>query len=157
MSYSSLSSSSGMSVVMIVMFVALLLGLALPIAELVFADRYSSQDSRPNCANDRLIDPVKWLLVSGIVSIITIVASMVLMVITFVAESATAAVTALFVTILSGLFNIAWAIIGAVMLWRDNLHCDPEDLQGMLYASVILHLLSIFYSCCSAKTNVNIQ
>lgn len=140
------------------MLAFMFISLALPIAELVFAGRYEHQSSRPDCANDRVIDPAKWLLVSGIIGIISIVLMFGSTILTIATENGAFLIITLTVSILVGMFNLAWVIVGSVMLWRDNVDCHPEEFKSMLWASVIIHLIgvagSVFRNTCTTRVTV---
>jgi hypothetical protein len=120
----------------------LLLLLALPIAELVIGTKYSPRGKSSDCSNDLVILPATWLIVSGAMSIVFIGLFYLSISIDnlFISprKGGSIALQALF-----SLFFLAWSIVGCVMLWRDNLYCKPAELHDMLYASVIIHLVSV--------------
>lgn len=142
------------AIISVVLTFLMVLSLALPITELVYAHKYRNDDSHPECLNTRLMNPVTWLLVSGVVSLITIVLLLFMSLASILAESAGLGILTLVLNIFAVGFNLSWAIVGSVVVFRDNPHCEPEDLKGILYASVIIHLVGIFYSCCLSITSV---
>ncbi|AYV87109.1 MAG: hypothetical protein Sylvanvirus25_11 [Sylvanvirus sp.] len=130
-------------------FVVILSSFPLAIADLVYATKYYGADSLCNDATTG-ITPDNWLMVHGIVTICIVGALIVcifclicsdnidfdIMIVVFIAYA------------ISGLFDVAWNIIGAVMLWRDNLDCQPNDLKNYLYASVIIKLVFLMINMC---------
>jgi len=122
----------------------LLLGTSLSIAELVLYQQY--KDNHPDCNNNRLIDPVTWLEVDGAVNIA--ITGLILIILTLgVCGWEGSAMCGFGIAILLGLFGFAWMIIGAVMLWRDNLNCSPEPLHDILWAAVIIRLIFTANAC----------
>lgn len=120
--------------------VALSIVLALPITELVIGAKYLESNE---CANARVVAPAMWLFVSGIVSITLVVTSIGTLVRMMIKESGreTAVILYLVLRVLWGMFSVAWSIVGAVSIWRDNTHCHPHELKNMMWVSVIFHLV----------------
>lgn len=122
---------------------------ALSIAELVVGVKYQYVNE---CNNGDVVLPVVWLLVDGGMGLFSgvIVA---LCVAEWLAFTTFAVGLAL---VPAAGFGFAWSIIGAVMLWRDNLSCSPQELHDMLWASVIIRLVCWFSSCCAGKLRLRI-
>ena len=128
----------------------LMLVSALPIAELVIGSKYIDTDG---CSNATVILPTTWLIVSGGVSLVFIA-------VTFLSFSALLMGSlndeiivfgpVVLQTLFSGFF-FAWSIVGAVMLWRDNVNCNPLQLHDMLWASVIIRLVSSILPILNAR------
>jgi len=104
---------------------------ALSIAQLVEWSNY--KDNHANCDNSRVIAPITWLLVSGIVGICSAGLLLLLNLFSFGVGMVT-----ILIRLLIGLWTCAWGIVGGVMLWRDNTGCSPGPLNAILWASMII-------------------
>lgn len=134
-------SRSGAQVACILGFMTVF-GCALPIAELALGVKFHNNADN-ECANGTLLQPTTWLIVGGAVSLSVFVILLPMLIITTLTESKVGGLFVILFTVLGGCFDLAWAIIGAVILWRDNLHCDPSPLHDIMYASVILRLIGL--------------
>lgn len=125
----------------ILSLIGLSIVLALPIAELVIGAKYL--DSGDGCANAQVMSPAMWLFVCGIVSISLIVTTICTTVRIILSSGGREVEMVLYVVlrIISSMFSIAWCIVGAIVLWRDNNDCSPRELHDMMWASVIIHLV----------------
>lgn len=129
--------------------------LALAVAELVMGIRHRDDTT---CSNDQLMNPSTWLIVQGAYSIGSFFLLVCLSFAGVVTLMSTDRVSTslvgcgffliLFTYYLGVLLSVAWSIIGAVMLWRDNLSCEPESFNDMLWASVIIHLIVSVCTLC---------
>lgn len=117
--------------------------IALPIAELVLGTKYLNANQ---CNIDLLMMPTTWLLVDGITGIVSGVFLLCAMILFFIAPEI-GIMTAMCCFLPLQMFSFAWAIVGAVMLWRDNLSCEPRQLHDILWASIIIHLIAIAQAC----------
>lgn len=117
---------------------------ALPVAEIIMAEKYRQDMS---CPND-IISPYTWMLVEGIVGIFI--------------YGLYGIVTALLLTdgqsskVLGGLFCIplwiltvfhfAWIIVGAIMFWRDCIDLETKSMNDFYWAVLIINLVSLYVS-----------
>ncbi len=126
--------------VLSVCFILLVL-LALPIAQITIANQNLHNIA---CANDTTVLPTTWLLVSGWITIIFIV-------IIFMSIVASSRVSMLLTNFIFGIqvlimcFFFAWLIVGAVVLWQDNPHCNPQSLLVVFYFSIIVGFLIVLW------------
>lgn len=133
--------------------VAIMFGCALPIAELVLGSQYNNNPDN-TCDNGRLIQPTTWLIVGGSVDLFCTVILIPMFFMMLCNNRGSAfSIFLLFVAILGGLFDFAWAIIGSCVLWRDNVPCGPQPLHDMMYASVIIRLIGLVETRRRAKTD----
>lgn len=126
-----------MRLVVIFALVCFLLLLSLPLAEIIIAIKHFDA---PRCNNDRVMMPANWLLGAGITDLCDILIYTTLLVL----QAGKPDGLAWLWRCLMSLFHSIWAIIGAVVLWRDNNTCEPGELDTMLYISVILRLIGAF-------------
>lgn len=115
-----------------------LLSMSLSISELVISQQY--YDGK-DCNNNRLMSPVLWLRIDGIVGLVDGVVLWMAVISLLICESACLFGTLVCTMFLTVGFQFAWTIVGAVMLWRDNESCSPEPLHDMLWAAIIIHLV----------------
>ena len=58
-------------------------------------------------------------------------------------------------TIIYSLFQLAWLIVGAVLFWGDlnsrSGLCDGTQVQGYMFALLILSFIGIFVQCITSK------
>jgi hypothetical protein len=121
---------------------------ALPVAEIVIGNKYID-DTR--CSNARLIKPAGWLVVSGSVAL-TFIGTIIIMAARQIILNDRNSIIHLFtLQLLNNMFSIAWCIIGAVSLWRDNLQCEPNEMHDMMWAAVIIHLILVALSLLTTK------
>lgn len=125
--------------------------LPLYIAELVIGLKYLNSPLN-ECHNASVVDPSVWLVVGSVTCIGCFVFFLCAVGYLVIKQSETPFVFVILYQILQLLFSLAWTIVGAVMLWRDNLDCKPQELHDMLYASVIIRLILVFVNCCTSHT-----
>jgi len=130
--------------------VLLALGSALSIAELVLFQQY--KDNHPDCNNGQVVDPLIWLEVDGIVNL---VAGIIFLFVVFglCGLEMVALVCGTGLIVLTSLFEFCWVIVGAVMLWRDNLNCAPQPLHDILWATVLIRLIFMANACLGRPDN----
>ncbi len=117
------------------LFILLLLILLIaPIFQLIYGIKYFNNNE---CDNDRLIKPSVWLIISGSVSIIITLSTIICLLIYKEVEH----ITIHILSILSSLYSICWVIIGSIMLWRDNIYCGPSSFHDLLWATIIIDLI----------------
>lgn len=104
--------------------------LALSIAELVIAKMYWGSDDQ--CDNNHLLSPVSWLQIDGIIGIIFSGISL----LSFIDMGRVLPIMGCY-----GCFYFAWAVMGGIILWRDNTNCSPSELSNMMWASVLIHCI----------------
>ena len=101
------------------------------------------------------LDVSFYLIVVGILIIVTTIISAVLYTIMFREDEIQSWVIFLvYLNILCVGFGITWFIIGSIILFRSNIDCIQEGSVEVIYAIVIwcLSLVQIMVSCCSAGT-----
>eukprot|EP01113_Clastostelium_recurvatum_P018350 TRINITY_DN2163_c0_g1_i1.p1 TRINITY_DN2163_c0_g1~~TRINITY_DN2163_c0_g1_i1.p1 ORF type:complete len:156 (+),score=27.34 TRINITY_DN2163_c0_g1_i1:119-586(+) len=128
---------------------SLILGLPLAITKLVFAGRYWGVTT---CSNAAVLLPTHWLVVDAVVGLFMLVIIMPLLLFMLSKIDKFGPAYFIVLTVISviiGLFMTCWAIIGAVIVWRDNDNCTPDELKKLLYAAVILDLIGVANNCCS--------
>ena len=119
--------------------------LALPIAEIVMAEKHRSD---MKCPND-IVSPYTWMLTEGIVGIFIYGIIGVITVCTMQGKNSTASgVAGLFFVplVLLTLFHTAWIIVGAVMFWRDCIDLEDSSMNEFYWAVLIINLVSIYFS-----------
>ena len=124
------------------------ISLALPIAELVIGDRHLDDTV---CANGRLMRPAVWLVATGAITLTSIVLGAFLLISAALQSDDLARVALFMLRTFSAAFSIAWTIIGMVVLWRDNADCPAGELHDMIWASVIIHLVSMLVLLIGSK------
>jgi hypothetical protein len=105
--------------------------------ELAFGINYLGTDG---CNNSTLIDPSIWLIIMGAVNIFSYLSAIVR---SCVYENDFIEVFHFIISVLSIVFNIAWTIIGGVVLWRDNLDCNPTKMHDFMWASIIINIIGL--------------
>ena len=120
------------------------LGLALPIAELSMGVKFMFNDH--GCNNATILSPITWLIVSGSTGIVESALIIFVLVVFLGGDFEDLTMAFICPYFLSFLFHIAWAIVGSVILFRDNLNCSPSQLHDIFYASVIIRLLGVFFT-----------
>ena len=131
------------------------LSTAIPIVEIVIATQY--KDSHTDCDNSLLL-PTTWLFISAIVSFALLIIEMPIGIqITrerqYITEGCKTPTEqnpfVITLRYLSFIFSIVWTIIGAVILFRDNMDCGPYSLHVMMMFSVITRLIALtLLTCC---------
>ncbi len=121
---------------------------ALPIAEIYYAQYYETYGE---CDNDALVRPRTWLLTSGITTLCFLGTVITLLMCVLANMPIALWVGLVIVLILHMLFSTAWTVIGAVVLWRDNLSCAPQGFHDLFWASVIIQLIGFVLSCVGGK------
>ena len=89
------------------------------------------------CSNETIILPTTWLIVDGIFQCITTAIFMKFFLFEVVFQQKLQTKCLLYLLIV---FEFIWTIIGAVVLWRDNISCSPLDLDIIFWTSIIVKL-----------------
>ena len=122
---------------------------AFGIVELIYGATY--QDSY-TCDSSPVVEPPTWLITSGSVLLGTAFFGVMYSLYFLCGGSGgtdCAAVFRLFsMTLfgLVGLFHVAWAVVGGVMLWRDCRGETPDNLRVFTWIAVITHCVVAFYA-----------
>jgi hypothetical protein len=104
--------------------------------ELAFGAHYLGKGG---CDDSTLIEPSVWLIIMGSVNIFSYLSA----IIRSCSENDFIQVFHFIVTVLSVMFNIAWTIIGGVVLWRDNFDCAPSKMHDFIWSSVIINIIGL--------------
>lgn len=117
---------------------------ALPIAEIIMAEKYRDDMS---CPND-IISPYTWMLTEGIVGIFIygfcgIVSALLLI---DNDSSKTVGVILYIPLVILSMFHFAWIIVGAIMFWRDCIDLETKSMNDFYWAVLIINLVSIYMS-----------
>ncbi len=119
----------------------LIMVLALNIAELVVASKY---ENGTECNHDQLMSPVFWLKWDGIIGFLTVGMLLLTLGCTLLLGVGGMYAGACCLIAPAVCVQVAWTIIGAVVLWRDNSqlnNCNPQELHDMLWAAVLIHII----------------
>lgn len=125
------------------LFVVLSIGSAIGITELVMYNKY--KDDNQGCDNNQVVSPVTWLLVDGIIQIGVhgIIFLLGVWIYCTLDGLSILASCARCLLCLVYMFSFAWLIVGCVMFWRDNLQCEPMQLNNTFWVILILKLVSL--------------
>jgi hypothetical protein len=146
----------GMCTGMIVIL-ALVLMFALPSAEIHIATNYASQVT---CESSVGVSFKAWLLVKGIVGILSVPTALVIVLTMALGKAAMDKIPLIgillllsssFVLWIISAFNFAWLIIGAVIFWRDCKNLDPLEVNNMMWASLIIGFVFLAMNVCSGR------
>ncbi len=96
---------------------------------------------KPGCNGDDLLKPTTWMFVHGITNIVVAGLVILFIIIYYITKKITIISVIMYILKIVVLFNTAWVIIGGIILWRDNLHCEPKDFHDWFWASVIIKLI----------------
>ena len=123
--------------------------LALGIACLVIA----LQNPNPGCGLNGQPPLREWVFGTGISYIVIGISFSGLALLLICLTGGIAVIPLIIVWIFAGLFVFAWAIVGAVSLWRDGGDCQTiaYPLWAVAMAAEIVTLIMIFFTCCSVK------
>jgi hypothetical protein len=119
--------------------------LAFAIPELVISRKFWDDGSN-DCHNGSLLEPVVWMFWDGIAGLILVACYLILALhysdTTHLLFNLVVEQLAKLGVLLGGLFAVAWAIIGGVVLWRDNDGpCEPKELHDSMWAFVIIDIV----------------
>ncbi len=130
------------------LFYVVLSVLGLSIAEVILASKYENDDG---CNNDKVLNPKTWMLIDGAISI-GLIFTMICEAFGFfppmeipdehgqiIAVTNRGRILIRLITI----FLCIWVIVGAVILWRDNLTCEPQQFHDIFWAAIIIRLVYI--------------
>jgi hypothetical protein len=133
----------------IIIFIATL---SLPICQLVYSSVYKDEMA---CDTSMQIHPYEWMITEGSITLFEIV-TMFFVLIT--SRSALPFTGPLVVTlIMTGVFQMGWLIYGSVLFWRDCLHLQPNSVNHLFWATLIMGILGIVGTCCSGKATKSKQ
>lgn len=88
-----------------------------------------------SCIDAILLAPVIWLVISGLLFFIVLTLVSILYVCGDIGF-----ILSVLLTILYLCFSICWAIIGGIILWRDNLDCSTASIQIIMFAAFLYHI-----------------
>jgi len=136
----------------VVLFSALL-GMAFGIASVVVA--VTDGDNLCQGDDSTHLSLKSWLLTIGIDNIVVTTLGATSMLMFFICEVEVMMIVYMFITILNLLFELAWFIIGIVILARSNGSCisDATPIGTMTLIMIILQGLGLFFS--KSKVSVN--
>lgn len=133
----------------LVVLVVLGLFFALPIAEIVMAEKFRGDMSCP----DGIISPYTWMLTEGIVGIFIYGMLGLTIILAFQKSDIANGFAVAFVvpTYLLLVFQFCWIIVGAVMFWRDCVDLETHSMNNFYWAVLIINLVMIWCSATSIK------
>lgn len=123
---------------------------ALPIAEIVMAEKYRADMS---CPND-IISPYTWMLTEGIVGIFVYGLCGIIFSVAIDGTDNSKALAVLFSVPLwfLSMFQCAWIIVGAIMFWRDCIDLETKSMNDFYWTVLIINLVSLYISGNTANT-----
>lgn len=130
-------------IVCILAFLSALL-LVMPVCEIAYGSLHRADTT---CNNDDVITPAHWLMVSGIVGVFSLIVVGGAFYQYAFRDKALCKLFFYFAFAVVRVFGGIWSIVGAVMLWRDNLDCPRGGYRNFIWASVIIHLFFTLLSC----------
>lgn len=135
-------------------FILFILGLffALPIAEIVMAEKFRGDMSCPN----NIISPYTWMLIEGIVGIFFkgLYGVNFVMYMYDKRDGITILVMPMYML---AIFNFAWTITGAVMFWRNCIDLETKSMNDFYWTILIINIVISFSTlvsnCCNDSNN----
>ena len=126
----------------------LFFGLPMPIIAVLIA---IAESGNPCQTTDAIgLNLSQWLLGSGIVGLISVLALVTLIFMVFCYDSAALAIAMFALTVIVSLFNLVYSIMGAIVLFRSNSKClnQGTDLGICALIVLIFYWLSILLRLC---------
>lgn len=107
------------------------------------------KENASECSVDTLVLPAVWMIVQGSCLCLILVGFGIYFCISEKVSEQSGIKFFIIFGLLSALFQVAWAIIGGVSLWRDNLKCWNGQAQRAFWGLVILDLCFICPLACA--------
>ena len=104
----------------------------------------------PSPSGTNLADTIgvsTWLYVHASVGLLEAVIWVVFVVSLVIFQSLGAMAAVMCLLVLVGLFRLPWLIVGSVMFWRDCPNLYPSQMNGLMWATLILGLIGVFFGC----------
>lgn len=122
---------------LICLIIVLFFILILPIIEIYFGTRYYNNI---DCVSTIKIPLSIWLIVKGSVTIINIFNICIYFV---VINNDIGKLLSSYLMYLINIFSFIWIILGSIIFWRDCVLCKPDDLNILMYFSLIIGYVNI--------------
>ena len=110
-----------------------------------------------SCSNGALILPTSWLIVDGTVWIVgscLTILCLFLLYCTYFDELFIMFIFEL-VKLFGGLFFFVWSMIGSVLVLRDNVVCEPRQLDDILWLAVATRIFLSVFTIFGPKNEIN--
>jgi len=121
------------------LFIISLFILILPILEIYFGSHYYSEI---DCVSSIKIPLSIWLIVKGSVTIMNIFN---ICIYVAIVNNDFGKILSLYLMSLTNIFSFIWLILGSIIFWRDCIDCKPDDLNVLLYFSLIIGYMNIMF------------
>lgn len=120
---------------------------ALPIAEIIMAEKYRNLMKCPN----NIISPYNWMITEGVVGIMIYglvgIKTSAIIISNVVYNSKNSEIFSIIFSIpliMLSVFHLAWIIVGAVMFLRDCINLKTKSMNDFYWAVLIINLVSIY-------------
>lgn len=124
---------------LVCLIIILLFILIFPILEIYFGSHYYYDIE---CVSTIKIPLSIWLIVKGSVSIINI---FYICIYISIVKNDFGKLLLLYLFSLTNIFSFIWIILGSIIFWRDCLLCKPDDLNILMYFSLIFGYMNISF------------
>lgn len=122
---------------LICLLIVLFFILILPIIEIYFGTHYYNNI---DCVSIIKIPLSIWLIVKGSVTIMNIFNVCIYFI---VINNDIGKLLSLYLMFLINIFSFIWIILGSIIFWRDCVSCKPDDLNILMYFSLIIGYVNI--------------
>jgi hypothetical protein len=123
---------------LICLLIVLFFILILPIIEIYFGTHYYYNNI--DCVSIIKIPLSIWLIVKGSVTIMNIFNVCIYFI---VINNDIGKLLSLYLMFLINIFSFIWIILGSIIFWRDCVSCKPDDLNILMYFSLIIGYVNI--------------
>lgn len=110
----------------------------LPIVIFIMANKYKN-----DLYCDSIISPYDWLIIEGVVVLMSSVMS-ILLIFSLNENTSNILKSLIIVSIFISAFNFAWLIVGSIMFWRDCLTAFPKPISILLWIILMISWVQIY-------------